>query len=825
MAYFNNRDEYAVVNGTTDGDTIYNSTGADHATVYGGEGNDYINSGSSKSLFDGGDGDDIIANESDGEQVTLLGGAGNDTIHSSGIKASIDAGDGDDYVKNYDTAVNSTVDSGKGNDYINNWSSKSVLNGSDGDDVVTNNADGEQVTLLGGAGNDTIHSSGVNALIDAGDGDDYIRNYNTSDNATIKVGAGNDTIDQRNSMLIVHPGAGSTVVKYYIDNEINIVLDGGGGNLTFESHNSSTATVAYRFIGVDDTISNYEGDNVIDFGNALVDGISADGEDIIFRIGSARITVKNMRGKAITFSDVLGTATNIYAPNNQTPLETIKRFVHSLSDTDESDSTRALDEAVRVCSNFNGIQDAIDHFIADCRDINDAYRFLVEKCGILLDNADTGAITGWDAGGLTVKTDKNIIDETSEANYPAETSFTRNGFTFYVPTQNSIDDEEQLIVRGLYSWWLEGALDLIEESYGLNFNEGARFNFADLNMYHDSSESKTGNFSSGWSSSDGERDYWAKLNLNMANISLDSDDPTGGGLDRTIAHEMTHAMHQSYFNAFEPRFLHEGLADLTCGVDRKRRSSIIELADDADSLAAAIRLDNVKPSSGDLYSTGYMFLRYLAKAGSDSSGSTSNNLFDDGSNGQANEKIYHIDHWLKYGNQLSYNRDVKHYIGIGDAALSVDDGENVAVWLNGWDGKTYDNVKNLDGSNARSEAILAGNDRDNEIRGGSGTNLMWGGDGGDDTLYGGAGGTTYFYLYNNGADVIENARDDDVINLLNIGLEEINFADIHMDNDSIKIGMNDGGSIKVNGTADVIFQLNNGVGFRAERATGGWRLR
>ncbi len=178
------------------------------------------------------------------------------------------------------------------------------------------------------------------------------------------------------------------------------------------------------------------------------------------------------------------------------------------------------------------------------------------------------------------------------------------------------------------------------------------------------------------------------------------------------------------------------------------------------------------------------------------------------------------------GNELEYDANVNRYVGVGSATLEVDDNAgDVSIWLNGWDGKTYNGITVLDADDARGAAILAGNDLENQIYGGENNSSMWGGAGSEnDTMHGGDGRNMYFYLYGNGNDVVTDANDDDVINLLNIGLEEINFNDIEMDSNSIKIGMNDGGSIKVNGRADVIFQLNNGVGFKADRSTGGWRL-
>ncbi|MBQ9479121.1 MAG: hypothetical protein IJU71_06150 [Selenomonadaceae bacterium] len=181
----------------------------------------------------------------------------------------------------------------------------------------------------------------------------------------------------------------------------------------------------------------------------------------------------------------------------------------------------------------------------------------------------------------------------------------------------------------------------------------------------------------------------------------------------------------------------------------------------------------------------------------------------------------------KIGDEIDYDANVNRYVGVGAATLEVDDDIwDVSIWLNGADGKTYDGIKVLDADDVRGAAILAGNDYENSIYGGEGESSLWGGIGSEnDTLSGGDGCNTYFYLYGNGNDVVTNANDDDVINLLNIGLEDINFADVSIGDNEIKLGFNDGGSIKVNGRADVVFKLNGiDAGFKADRSNKGWRF-
>ena len=124
-------------------------------------------------------------------------------------------------------------------------------------------------------------------------------------------------------------------------------------------------------------------------------------------------------------------------------------------------------------------------------------------------------------------------------------------------------------------------------------------------------------------------------------------------------------------------------------------------------------------------------------------------------------------------------------------------------------------------------ATIAGNTAENVIIGGAGSNSLWGGAGAEnDTLIGNEEGQTqFFYLQGNGSDVIVSDNENDVVNLLNIGLEEINFDDIEMDESKIAIGMTDNAKLEVNSSKDVAFQLNNGSQWIADRENKTWRFK
>ena len=128
-----------------------------------------------------------------------------------------------------------------------------------------------------------------------------------------------------------------------------------------------------------------------------------------------------------------------------------------------------------------------------------------------------------------------------------------------------------------------------------------------------------------WNWSSGDKTIKLMLNVNMnyySGIDADNFDGEGSGtsgfLDRTFAHEFTHAVmatNISYFNSL-PKFIKEGMAELTHGIDDFRPTNIFKIAYDADWLDASLDLDNKGTglqNIGDGYSGGYMFLRYFAK--------------------------------------------------------------------------------------------------------------------------------------------------------------------------------------------------------------------
>ena len=315
--------------------------------------------------------------------------------------------------------------------------------------------------------------------------------------------------------------------------------------------------------------------------------------------------------------------------NDSAELNAIKKFMAAL-DTTTLSGTAALNEAVKACSNFSTAQEAINQLISDQNKSASTSDFLLNYCGINLNNSDTGAITGSDAGGNTTKTATSVVPESGAASYPSSTTFTKRGLTVTVPEKSSLTSTQQVIVQGLYSWWIEEALKLVEESTGYSFTDSdATVAKISIEFTDDSTSGSLAYISNYWDTSNSFNDKLTKmalkegitkklkLTINSAYYSnIYSDEVNGysnyGYLDRTLAHELTHAIMAAKVNYYDnlPLFLKEGLAELVHGADDNRQSDINYLAGNSSALKSALSLNSATSYSS---TAGYILLRYLAK--------------------------------------------------------------------------------------------------------------------------------------------------------------------------------------------------------------------
>ena len=305
----------------------------------------------------------------------------------------------------------------------------------------------------------------------------------------------------------------------------------------------------------------------------------------------------------------------------------MKTFMQSLNETEMS-GRAALDEAIKKSSDFGSYQEVVSKFYADWQESGNWHTFLVRYCGIILDNDDTGAISGSDAGGATAKGSTDILPSEGDAAYPEGSSFTVDGLTIYgIPPKDELTTDQQYVVQGLYSWWLRDALALIKESYGLSFTDDGTTNTRLKLIFYEEEGSGTLTYVSFSSLNGTLKEYESHaLAVNMAqfkNMSWSDRHGSFGviSLDRVLLHELIHSVMASNVNYLGdlPGAIVEGAtAEIIHGIDDMRYDELVYYAQNIDEATAALSTGiTLSNSVYAIYTCGYMFMRYFLKQAAD----------------------------------------------------------------------------------------------------------------------------------------------------------------------------------------------------------------
>lgn len=476
-----------------------------------------------------------------------------------------------------------------------------------------------------------------------------------------------------------------------------------------------------------------------------------------------------------------------------TPQEFIRNFM-SVLDTTSASGFAAMDEAVRRTTTFSSWQSVVDSMYRDCQSYNgNGQAFLKEKCGIVLNNVDTGAITGADAGGGVIKTAESVVPEnTSEWLMPTNNSTTYEAFGLTVnwPNLGTLNEAQRRIVSGLYTWWIPESLELIRNSYGFTFNEpGTTVNTISSVNFEYENDSTLAYVSYRYNSYTGKSDS-LNLTINMKYYSDVSGTDVNGKsqegflLDRVIAHEMTHAAMAANINHFAElsHYFKEGAAELVHGIDDDRYYSISSLASNPSNLYKVLNNKNEELQYGvHDYSGGYMALRYLAYQSSEYPAGAA-----------------------------PAPEDPQPVIPSQSTPVPEDSDNDTAIkvtqpgeyWLSGYDPTSgmrvtsYPKAVTVDASSASGELILAGNSNANLLKGGRGQTSLWGGGASNDTMQGGSGRDMFWFGGGDGRDVVQSfasGAGGDVLNLYSGSL-----ASVTRSGNNLSLKMADGGSLTVN---------------------------
>ena len=452
--------------------------------------------------------------------------------------------------------------------------------------------------------------------------------------------------------------------------------------------------------------------------------------------------------------------------------QVIQKFMSSLAKTTKS-GEKALDEAVKACSNYSGIQDVIDHMISDCKKASSADVFLKDYCGINLDDiatGDTGAITGKDAGGSTVKTKYSVVPESGsfDSTFSADSFMVGtlevklNGSDF-----SSLNESEQNIWRGMKSWWIKSAFNLIKESYGSEYdltNQSDPWTIFVSFIPEGSSRTETARTTP-----------YAPAKLIMLEINLNyysgiiegnvDGQSTNANtyLDRMLAHELTHAammVNVDNWNTL-PNFFIEGIAELTGGIDDLETPYIQAFSSSSNTSALKNYLDLTDTSSSvpvQSYVAGFMLLRYLAKQAAQGSiniidNTTKNTVVSGTSNadtitnsaggvkilaGAGNDSIY---------SSTEQENTVKSDYGY----VTIDGGAGNDTIYN------YDPHVSINGGAGNDSIYINGNPRGATIKGGTGNDIITNANNGN--------GKLFLYSSGDGNDTISGAGSSDTLSI------------------------------------------------------------
>lgn len=434
--------------------------------------------------------------------------------------------------------------------------------------------------------------------------------------------------------------------------------------------------------------------------------------------------------------------------------EVLKNLVLSMKHSKKGSANEILDEAISSSSNgnFKSNVDLIEKFLKDyerTREFdNDGNvtqeskdKFLKNYCGIDLHNEDVGAVTGSDIGYSNIpKNAENIVPENGEyynihlyiknlkifelkdvtymRTVPSSLlGFKKGNLTVDLLEYENYNESERSIVNAIYSWWLDSAINLIEKSYGLNFDKTASVHQIRLSVSKlinpanilklqsiilDENTFASTHVYLGLEGTQGWGDLLPKtlslaIQLNEKSVGtlqqpISLSNPSGQSStnytywDRIFTHEMVHATMAANINYYWklPTYITEGLAELVVGGDDTRGG------DSPTDSEYYILLNNMNElraiyysNGGGQYSGGCMLLRYFAKQVADASNEekiSGNNT----SNIPSDAFTYNGHHYYIYSKVAGVNtwEDTKKYcekLG-GHLAVINDKAENDALY-------------------------------------------------------------------------------------------------------------------------------------------------
>jgi flagellin len=241
-----------------------------------------------------------------------------------------------------------------------------------------------------------------------------------------------------------------------------------------------------------------------------------------------------------------------------------------------------------------------------------------------------------DADRITMQKEVDQLVEQIDDNASA----TFNGKPLFDDSNRAANTVDQQIIKALNSEWIQNSLEMIKESYGVDFMEdGTMVDKMTVHLDYNVPAEQADALAWVKSYYSGSQTTALELHVNMDRYQdMDMEDvngssPSQGGssnyLDRTIAHEMTHAVMSANIESFStlPKYIKEGMAELTHGADGRllNRLSAMNASTYTNMFSSA---DGSSSDTQAPYAGGFALLRYMA-ANSGGSGKAATTRFMD----------------------------------------------------------------------------------------------------------------------------------------------------------------------------------------------------
>ena len=300
-------------------DKLYGDVGND--TLNGGKGNDTLTGGNGKDIFffASSEGNDVITDYSSAQGDLIRLGTSSMSTSMSGTNVILKVGTGKITVNNaksqqvsvIGSTGKSTVIGGATTLNVTN-STKSpvtaastikVIDASKRTTAVRLTGNSLANTIKGGSAVDTVYGGAGNDSILGNNGNDKL--FGDNGNDTLRGGTGNDSVSG---------GAGAD--KLYGDNGAD-TLNGGKGNDTLTGGNGNDVFVYANGDG-NDVVADYTAkQDKIKLTSGTINSSSLKGSDVVLKIGSGSITIKNGKNKSITVIDSKGkSSSKVYASSS-----------------------------------------------------------------------------------------------------------------------------------------------------------------------------------------------------------------------------------------------------------------------------------------------------------------------------------------------------------------------------------------------------------------------------------------------------------------------------------------------------------------------------